>query len=154
MTNASQSLISEERLAAAVDWCFRRRRPDWGFVEAEWRQLTRAYLDKLEPLARRQSSVTISYSDLVSGTDVAQHEVWWHVISDMLEVLVKACVDEGLPLITALVTYTDQPHPGKGFFDAAKRFGRQPAGQDDDTFWIAELGRVRERWSERVSKTN
>jgi hypothetical protein len=65
----------------------------------------------------------------------------------MLEVLVKACVDEDLPIITALVTYRDQPHPGNGFFDAAKRFRRQPVGQDDDTYWIEELGRVRERWT-------
>lgn len=80
-------------------------------------------------------------------TVVADHEVWWHVISDMLEVLVKACVEAELPIITALVTYKDQPHPGKGFFDAAKRFHRQPPGLDDDTYWIEELGRVCERWS-------
>ena len=54
---------------------------------------------------------------------------------------------EGRPLLSAVVVHKENLRPGKGFFILAKELKKQKPEEDDDRFYVAELQRVFEQWS-------
>lgn len=119
----------------------------WGFDQAQWQGgLCRSVIERLEPLARHGNQI-IAYSELIQGMELAEHEAWWPVVSDVLGVIVKACVEAGLPLLTALVVHKERLGPGNGFFEVAEQYGRKEPAQLDAVFWLDELEQVHRRWA-------
>lgn len=57
--------------------------------------------------------------------------------------------NHGRPLLTAVVVRKEDLQPGQGFFKMAKHNGKQKSHEDNDKFFINELGRVRNYWKGR-----
>ncbi len=146
MTSPAPTLIPERPLTTAVSWYFNGGGAAWGFERRHWVRLCRQLLDRLEPMARSGKG-TLSCAELVRGTAVEHHEAWRHVLTNLLDILVKACVDVDLPNITALVVVQETGLPTRGFFEAARRYGRKHLNEADDAYWGRELERVHHRWS-------
>lgn len=145
MAAAETSLISDRQLASAVAWCYGQKSRHWDLEQREWHDLCRQFLDRLEPLAN-QPDQTISYTDLVMGTCLEGRPGWHYIVSDLLEVIVKVCVDAGYPILTALVVRKEERTPSTGFYGAAFRFGRAPTKTADVAFWLQEMRKVNACW--------
>jgi hypothetical protein len=145
MSRTSDTLVSPEQLEEALRWYIGEGWSNWGYSDADWLLACRQMLDELERLARTSGDV-IFYKQLAERTLLSNSAVWHHVLSAMLLVQAKACRIAGLPMVTALVYGKSTGVPGPGFREAAKQLGYQKPGEDELTFWIGEIDRVRGRW--------
>ena len=53
----------------------------------------------------------------------------------------------GRPLLSAVVVHGTDKKPGGGFYKMAKRNGVQEPDEDNETFFVAELGRAHDYWA-------
>ena len=138
-------LLEDDRIDGACERYAAAGKTQWGFDDGSWRRLARELRDRQEQTAR--SGRTISYSELVAGTDVAGLEHWHHVVADLMLVVADAAHDANLPMLTAVATGKASNRPGGGFYDAARHLGElSPGAPDDDGFWIGQLNQVHARW--------
>lgn len=106
--------ITDEAIEVALRWYFDERgRNNWGLTEDQWRAITRQMRDVLEAAAPRPDGL-LFYRGLVEQTDLRDHPAWNLLVAEFLLLLVKACVDSGLPLLTALVYGKASNEPGPG----------------------------------------
>ena len=68
-------------------------------------------------------------------------------IARILDGISRAEHIAGRPLLSAVVIRRDENMPGNGFFTLAKGLGLHTKG-DNFEFWLAELRRVHDYWSE------
>ncbi|MGW1913132.1 hypothetical protein ACWCQS_20935 [Streptomyces sp. NPDC002076] len=121
----------------------------WEVEDDAWDDIREQLRAELVKVARNQS--LIPYGRLVRITpelDGPQS----HAFHEMLGEIGDACHAEGLPLLSALVTY-DEPArgPGPGFYASATRLGlsvgtNRTAQMD---FWAREVGKCHDEWSVR-----
>ncbi|WP_433802558.1 hypothetical protein [Actinomycetospora sp. CA-084318] len=143
--------ITDGAIEVALRWYFEERgRSDWGLSEDQWRTITRQMRDVLEAAAPRPEGL-LFYRGLVEQTDLRDHPAWNLLVAEFLLLLVKACVDSGLPLLTALVYGKASNEPGPGFYDAARHFGLLSPSRSDDEFWFSQIAEVRVRWRQGTS---
>lgn len=55
--------------------------------------------------------------------------------------------EHGRPLLSVVVVHQDDKRPGGGFYKMAKRNGVQEPDEDNETFFVAELGRAHDYWA-------
>ena len=68
-------------------------------------------------------------------------------LARLLDAINAAEHAEGRPMLSAVVVLKGTLQPGKGFFECARRLGRDvAAGGDDLGFWVAEHRRVCAYW--------
>src|SRR4051794_12170147 len=102
--------------------------------------------DRLRELAREGS--TAYYGDIARllGMDIGSPHVRAQ-IGKMLDAVNRAEHAAGRPLLSAVVIAKKPRMPGPGFFTGARTLG-QYTGQDDRAYWVEELRRVHDYWSE------
>ncbi|MFC5061964.1 hypothetical protein [Actinomycetospora atypica] len=138
-------LLEDDQIDEACDRYAAADKTQWGFDDASWRLLARELRDRQEQIARRGR--TISYSELVAGTAVADLDHWYRVVGDLLLVVADAAHEARLPMLTAVATKKAGDRPGGGFYDAARHFGAlSPGTGDDEGFWIKQLKDVYAHW--------
>lgn len=138
--------VTDEAIDAAMQWYFNERGwSDRGLSEEQWRTVTRQMRDVLEREAPRPEGL-LFYRGLVDQTDLGEHQAWNLLVAEFLLLLVKACVDARLPMLTALVYGKARNEPGPGFYNAARHFGLIAEGQSEDEFWFGQIAAVRVHW--------
>ena len=102
--------------------------------------------ERLKTVAR--AGQTTHYSDIapLAGLDMSS-EVDRIRIAQILDGISRGEHEQGKPLLSAVVILKDENVPGSGFFDLAGDLGLY-AGGDDLLFWVSELRRVHDHWSQ------
>lgn len=71
-------------------------------------------------------------------------------IGELLGTISRYEHQEGRPMLSAVVVDRQEHRPGPGFFSLAEELGLfEPASDDREAFFVAELGRVHSRWRGR-----
>ncbi|HEY3821782.1 MAG TPA: hypothetical protein VGL81_31670 [Polyangiaceae bacterium] len=92
-------------------------------------------------VARAKAGGTIAYSDVVARVRAVRFDPDSHALAAMLGEISEAEDAAGRGMLTVIVVHkTGDMRPGPGFFDLAKRLGRDTS--DLDKCWIAEVNRV------------
>ena len=107
---------------------------------------TQAIHDELLRVAKVEGYV--NYSDVapMAGLNMElAHDR--NQIARILDGISRAEHIAGRPLLSAVVIRKDENMPGNGFFALAKRLGLHTKG-DNFEFWLAELRRVHDYWSQ------
>lgn len=117
----------------------------FGFTPHEWASLKHKAKEILIARAKLPNG-TISYSDLASQLTVARLEArdqrLFHLLGEISEEENAA----GRGMLSVIVVHkSGDMQPGPGFFELAKKLGRDTS--DILRCWIEELNNVREYWS-------
>ena len=90
----------------------------------------------------------ISYSDLVARIDSIHMEPDSFALAHMLGEVSEAENAAGRGMLSVIVVHKDgDMQPGLGFFELAKKLGRDTS--DKTACWVEELRRVHRSWSNR-----
>jgi hypothetical protein len=105
-----------------------------------------ALLERLQTIARERD--TVYYSELAPllGIDTGDPHFAAR-IGRILDEVNYAEHAAGRPLLSAVVISKDTGMPGEGFFTCARDL-RRYTGRDDLAYWVEELRRVHDYWSE------
>jgi hypothetical protein len=115
-----------------------------GFSKAQWDKGKAEMLDILTKVAARQK--TIFYSELSQSLGSIHIEPHGGAMASMLGQISEDEDGKGRGMLSVLVVHkTGEQTPGKGFYKCAVGLGKDVS--DPDGFWIAELKRVHEYWS-------
>ena len=119
----------------------------WEINEEDWDPICRILRSRLEETARRQDLIT--YRDLVAGVPQIEGPHSF-ALPWMLGQISRECHVEGLPLLSALVIYSDTPQAGSGFFDLARELGFEIGSSSPakDEFWVAMVKAAYQTWRE------
>ena len=111
----------------------------YGISEPAWE---RAIQEATALLQRRaKAGLTISYSDLVAQLSAITLDAHDPRLASLLDNISTRADDAGLGLLTVLVVHQGGDFkPGPGFFELAKRCGRDVS--DIDRCWTDEFRRV------------
>ena len=116
----------------------------YGFTPIEWE---RALNEATEILIKRAKANTpISYSDFVSELRCIQLDAYDYRLFHLLEQVSEIENKNGRGMLSALVINRSEGLPGAGFFTLAQHLGRSGVS-DELKFWITELRKVHEYWS-------
>ncbi|MGF7035387.1 hypothetical protein J2T17_006395 [Paenibacillus mucilaginosus] len=85
------------------------------------------------------------------GLDIPHHGLAMNAILDEIS---TDELEQGRPLLSALVILKDGNRPGSGFFKMARERGKYKGRSKDDeeVFWISELNAVYDYWDFRKAK--
>jgi hypothetical protein len=110
--------------------------------------MRQAIYDKLKEMARRQQ-LTI-YKELAAavGLDWNKDYGQCRQIFSILRAICTAEVEQGHPMLSAIVVSQDTRMPGPGFFTLARALDCYQSGTDS-SFWLAERDAVWSFWSSR-----
>ena len=115
-----------------------------GFPDDDWIAAQQGAVDLMVKAARRRGMIT--YSDLfahLSRISMQPHDPRVHPFLEEIAVAEDA---EGRGMLTVVVVHkTGDMEPGKGFYELAKRLGRNAT--DLQKCWIAELHKVHAYWA-------
>lgn len=119
----------------------------FGFTPQEWLALKNEAKEILIAYAKLPNE-TITYSDLVSKLKVARLEArdqrLFHLLGEISEEEDAA----GRGMLSVIVVHkSGDMQPGPGFFELAKKLGRNTS--DILRCWIEELNKVRAFWSSK-----
>jgi hypothetical protein len=118
----------------------------YGFPEPIWEKAKKEGTAILQSYAKQRQM--IPYSDFVSNIHAVEFEGphdprLWHLLGEISE----AEAEEGRGMLSALVVHKGGDfQPGPGFFELAKRLGRDTS--DIEKFWIQEVKKVFASWAE------
>jgi hypothetical protein len=102
--------------------------------------------DRLQEIARQGG--TTYYSELAPLLGIDTSDPHFGVrIGRILDEVNYAEHAAGRPLLSAVVIAKETGMPGEGFFTCARDLGRY-TGRDDLAYWVEELRRVHDYWSE------
>ncbi len=112
------------------------------------RDLNVPIYEELKRVARHQETTTYSAIAPLASLDMDNpaHR------DQMRQLLGKISTYEhqhGRPLLTAIVVYKQENHPGPGFFDLARHLGLLLIGKDEVAFFCHEVARVHNEWTKR-----
>lgn len=105
-----------------------------------------ALYDKLRDVARKRGTVYYSEIAPIVGIDMDSPHFGTHV-GRLLDDINHAEVAAQRPLLSAVVIRKDANIPGAGFFTCARNLMLY-AGNDDLAYWLEELRRVHDYWSQ------
>lgn len=103
--------------------------------------------ERLKAVAGKRETTYYSEVAPLAGLDM-ESEFDRIRIAQFLDEISRGEHLHGRPLLSAVVIRKDQNLPGKGFLDLARQLGLY-AGGDDLGYWIEELRRVHQHWSEQ-----
>jgi hypothetical protein len=102
--------------------------------------------DRLQEIARRGG--TANYSELAPLLGIDTGNPYFGVrIGQLLDEVNYTEHAAGRPLLSAAVIAKESGMPGAGFFTCARNL-RRYTGSDDLAYWVEELRRVHDYWSE------
>ncbi len=106
-----------------------------GFAESDWR------LAKQEAVAamikRAKRGRTMTYTDLCNEIEAIRFDPHDPRLPHFLGQISTEEDAAGRGMITAVVVHKSDGHPGKGFFELARRLGRTVL--NEEAAWISEL---------------
>ncbi len=105
-------------------------------------------LEKLRDVAAKRG--LIHYSEINSLVNLAPHSP---DLAQLLGKVSRADHQAGRPLLSAIVVRQSNGRPGEGFFRMARHIGAF-RGDDDEDFWMNEVQRVYDYWSEAPGHRN
>lgn len=118
----------------------------YGFSSQQWeagREEIRRTL-----IARAREGRTISYSELISQVHTVRLSPDASALAAMLGEISEAEDAQGRGMLSVLVVHRDgDMRPGLGFFELARKLGRDTS--DTDRFWLEELKRVTDSWRQQ-----
>jgi hypothetical protein len=93
--------------------------------------------DKLEEVVRNKQLIT--YKELAAAVGLEWNKDYGKCrqIFSILRAICTAEVEQGHPMLAAVVVRQDTGMPGSGFFALARQLGRYQ-GRADHSFWLAE----------------
>lgn len=104
---------------------------------------TKAVYEEIIKIAQNEDVIT--YSELARRAGIS---IWIPRIAAILEHINEIEHSAGRPLLTAVVIRKSDNMPGAGFFKLAIKFGLHSSGGDNFMFWLKEVHRVHNYWSE------
>lgn len=121
-----------------------------GFAEDDWEK---AKAEAREAMIARvqngKNGETITYSELVGAIDTIKMEPHDPRLAHFLGEIAEAENSAGRGLLTVVVVHkSGDKMPGPGFFEMAKKLGRD--ARDPVSFWITELKLVHEAWTSPI----
>jgi hypothetical protein len=93
--------------------------------------------DRLKEVARNKQLITYKELAAVAGLDWNKNYGKCRQIFAILRAICTAEVEQGRPMLSAVVVRQDTGMPGAGFFALARKLGRYQGGADH-SFWLAE----------------
>lgn len=126
----------------------------YGYENADWEAAKEEMRSILIERAKVGGEVkgTIPYSDVVNQVTTIHLEPDSYALAAMLGEISSEEDSAGRGMLTVIVVHKEgDMQPGPGFFDLAKRLGRDTT--DVLRCWIEELKRVHRYWSSRESRT-
>jgi hypothetical protein len=117
-----------------------REKFEHGFPGADWEAAKSEAVAILRERAKRRTSQTISYSDLVDQMKAIKLEPRDVRLAHMLGEISSEEDAAGRGMLTVLVVHKGDVRPGDGFFELAQSLGRDT--RDREKVWIAEFNRV------------
>ena len=108
-------------------------------------QLYRVLVD----IARKERTITYGEIANIIGLDMS-NPLHRKEIGDLLGEISRYEVLHGRPMLSAVVIHKENNRPGKGFFQLAQELGIYD-GSDDSKFFVEELKKVYQHWSNRFS---
>lgn len=116
----------------------------YGFAEADWEAAKQEAIEILAARARLRGM--IPYSDLVRQITAIHLEPDSFALSHFLGEISEAEDDAGRGMLTVIVVHKHgDMQPGPGFFELARRLGRNT--KDVVKCWVEELKKVHAYWS-------
>lgn len=101
-----------------------------------------------ELLRVAKAGCSVNYSDIAPMVGLNMESAYdRNQIARVLDGISRAEHLAGRPLLSAVVIRKDENMPGNGFFTLARGLGLHTKG-DNFEFWLAELRRVHDYWSE------
>ena len=101
---------------------------------------------RLKATARRHE--TTFYSEIAPLAGLNMESEYDRIrLAQILDEISRGEHSQGRPLLSAVVIRKDENLPGQGFFNLARDLGLY-AGNDDLEYWVKELARVHQHWSE------
>jgi hypothetical protein len=97
--------------------------------------------DRLKEVARRKQLITYKELAAAAGLDWNKDYGRCRQIFSILRAICTAEVEQGRPMLAAVVVRQDNGMPGAGFFALARQLGRYQGGADH-SFWLAERDAV------------
>lgn len=136
--------MPKDSVLAGKDIFMERDKFNHGLPEHIWNAAKKEARDAMTEIARRED--TISYSELVRRIKSCHLEPQDPRLAHMLGQISTAEDEAGRGLLTVVVVHkTGDMKPGPGFFELAKRRGRDTS--DEIRFWSEELKKVHSVWS-------
>jgi hypothetical protein len=93
--------------------------------------------DRLKEVAQQRQLITYKELAAVVGLDWNKNYGKCRQIFSILRAICTAEVEQGHPMLSAVVVRQDTGMPGRGFFALACKLGRHQGGADY-SFWLAE----------------
>jgi hypothetical protein len=93
--------------------------------------------DRLKEAARRRQLITYKELAAAVGLDWNKNYGKCRQIFSILRAICTAEVEQGRPMLSAVVVRQDTGMPGSGFFALARKLGRHKNGAGH-SFWLAE----------------
>jgi hypothetical protein len=116
----------------------------YGYRVEDWEAAKKDMREILVERARLRGM--IPYSDLVSRIETIRMEPDSFALAHMLGEISEAEDAAGRGMLSVIVVHKDgDMQPGPGFFQLAKKLGRNTS--DKTTCWVEELRRVHGHWS-------
>ena len=114
--------------------------------------MRKAIYDKLKEVARQKQPIT--YKELASavGLDWNKDYGKCRQIFSILRAICTTEVEQGHPMLSAIVVRQDTKMPGLGFFTLARELDCYQSGADS-SFWLAERDAVWDFWSSRLRES-
>lgn len=95
--------------------------------------------------SRARAGTTIAYSELVQGVATVRLDPDSHALAHMLREISTEEDEAGRGMLSVVVVHKDgDKMPGPGFFELARRLGRDTT--DRLTCWAAEMDIVQRAW--------
>jgi len=117
--------------------------PKYGFDDTDWNAAKTEAREAIIERARVRGQ--ICYSDLMARIESIDMDPHDPRVSPFLAEISLAEHADGRPLLTAIVTHkTGDMQPGPGFYDLAKRVGRNTS--DLVKCWVDEFKKVHAYW--------
>ena len=110
--------------------------------------MRQAIYDKLKEMARQQQLTTYKELAAAVGLDWNKDYGQCRQIFSILRDICTAEVEQGHPMLSAIVVSQDTGMPGAGFFKLARELGCYQGGTDN-SFWLDERDAVWDFWSSR-----
>lgn len=112
------------------------------------KKMHKSIYDKLKDVAQQKQLITYKELAAVVGSDWNKDYGKCRQIFPILRDICTSEVEQGHPMLSAVVVRKDTKMPGSGFFALAPCLGRGQGGADY-SFWIPERDAVWSLWSLR-----
>jgi hypothetical protein len=119
----------------------------FGFTPKQWEAAKEEMRQLLAEYARQER--TVSYSELVFNLHTIKLDPDSYALAHLLGEISTEEDVAGRGMLSAIVVHKEDKRPGKGFFELARRLGRDTT--ESDSCWIKELNHLYNYWRTQAS---